>query len=83
MKSKFDEILQNEQSAKRNVALMKVIDTFSKLTLPDLTISSQNMYKGEGGRCQAPNNMTLKLASDLNLSERWLLMIANVAYLHF
>ena len=57
MKSKFDEILQNEQSAKRNVALMKVIDTFSKLTLPDLTISSQNIYKGRG-RCQAPNNMT-------------------------
>ena len=49
MKSKFDEILQNEQSAKRNIALMKVIDTFSKLTLPDLTISSQNMYKGGGG----------------------------------
>ena len=48
MKSKFDEILQNEQSAKRNVALMKVIDTFSKLTLPDLTIFSQNMYKGGG-----------------------------------
>ena len=69
MKLKFDKILQNEQSAKRNVALMKVIDTFSKLTLPDLTISSQNMYKG-GGRCQAPNNMTLKLASDLNLSKR-------------
>ena len=66
MKLKFDEILQNEQSAKRNVALMKVIDTFS---LPDLTISSQNMYKGRG-RCQAPNNMTLKLASDLNLSKR-------------
>ena len=71
MKSKFDEILQNEQSAKRNIALMKVIDTFSKLTLPDLIISSQNMYKGGGkGRYQAPNNMTLKLASDLNLSER-------------
>ena len=69
MKSKFDEILQNEQSAKRNVALMKVIDTFSKLTLPDLTISLQNIYKGRG-RCQAPNNMTLKLASDLNLSKR-------------
>ena len=68
MKSKFDKILQNEQSAKRNLALMEVIDTFSKLTLPDLTISSQNMYKG--GRCQAPNNMTLKLASDLNLSKR-------------
>ena len=48
MKSKFDEILQNEQSTKRNVALMKVIDTFYKLTLPDLTISSQNMYKGGG-----------------------------------
>ena len=71
MKLKFDKILQNEQSAKRNVALMKVIDTFSKLTLPDLTISSQNMCKGgEGGRCQAPNNMALKLASDLNLSKR-------------
>ena len=69
MKLKFDKILQNEQSAKRNVALMKVIDTFSKLTLPDSTISSQNMYKGQG-RCQAPNNMTLKLASDLNLSKR-------------
>ena len=49
MKSKFDEILQNEQSAKRNIALMKVIDTFSKLTLPDLTIFSQNMYKGGWG----------------------------------
>ena len=48
MKLKFDKILQNEQSAKRNVALMNVIDTFSKLTLPDLTISSQNMYKGGG-----------------------------------
>ena len=69
MKLKFDKILQNEQSAKRNVALMKVIDTFSKLTLPDLTISSQNIYKGRGRR-QAPNNMTLKLASDLNLSKR-------------
>ena len=57
MKLKFDKILQNEQSAKRNVALMNVIDTFSKLTLPDLTISSQNIYKGRG-RCQAPNNMT-------------------------
>ena len=68
MKSKFDEILQNEQSAKRNVALMKVIDTFSKLTLPDLTISSQNMHKEWG--CQAPSNMTLKLSSDLNLSKR-------------
>ena len=47
---------------------MKVIDTFFKLTLPDLTISPQNMYKE--GRCQSPNNMTLKLSSDLNLSKR-------------
>ena len=37
---------------------MKMIDTFSKLTLSDLAISSQNMYKGWG--CQAPYNMTLK-----------------------
>ena len=49
MKLKFDKILQNEQSAKRNVALKIVIDTFSKLTLPDLTISSQNMCKEGGG----------------------------------
>ena len=49
MKSKFDKILQNQQSGKRNVALMKVIDTFSKLTLPGLTISSQDMYKGGKG----------------------------------
>ena len=47
---------------------MKVIDTFFKLTLPDLTISPQNMYKG--GRCQAPNNMILKLSSELNLSKK-------------
>ena len=37
---------------------MKMIDTFSKLTLSDLTIPSQNMYKGWG--CQASDNMTLK-----------------------
>ena len=31
---------------------MKMIDTFSKLTLSDLTIPSQNTYKEWG--CQAP-----------------------------
>ena len=68
MKSKFNKTLQNEKSAKRYLELMKEIDTFSKLTLLGLTISSQNMHKGWG--CQAPNNMTLKLSSDLNLSKR-------------
>ena len=68
MKSKFNKTLQNEKSAKRYLGLMKEIDTFSKLTLLGLTISSQNMHKEWG--CQAPNNMTLKLSSDLNLSKR-------------
>ena len=61
-------LFKMKKSAKRYLGLMKEIDKFSKLTLPDLTISSQNMHKEWG--CQAPSNMTLKLSSDLNLSKR-------------
>ena len=79
MKSNFNKTLQNEESAKRNLQIMKTIDIFSKLALPDLTISLQNMHKGLG--CQASNNMTLKLSSDFNLSKRWRLVIAHLTYL--
>ena len=61
MKLKFDKILQNEQSAKRNVALKIVIDTFSKLTHPDLTISSQNMCKVGGGRMGGEGDVKLQI----------------------
>ena len=46
VKLKFKTTLENEESAKINLASIKVIYLLSKLTLPLLTISPKNMYKG-------------------------------------
>ena len=46
VKLKFKKTLENEESAKINLASIKVIYLLSKLAVPSLTISPQNMYKG-------------------------------------
>ena len=57
---------------------MKTIDTFSKLTLSDLTIPSQNIYKGWG--CQAPYNDLKILEKVFKILENKNIVVLNTKF---